>query len=137
MGRVFFDVRKNVQSLTADYQALASDSNKVFMLNAAAGLTLTLPAVADAQEGWHCQVIVGTVTTSNAYIITEKTADDANVIISHLVEMADTAGPTNTGHTTITFAGTPALNDRVEIFCDGTKYYAVGLGVADAAQVQA
>jgi len=58
------------------------------------------------------------------------------VIISHLVEMADTAGPTNTGHTLITFAGTPALNDRVEIFCDGAKYYAVGLGVADAAQVQ-
>ena len=137
MGRVFFNVRKDMHSLTASYQALPSDSGKIFMLNSATGLTLTLPAVADAQEGWNCKVVVGTVTTSNTYIITEKTADDTNVIISHLVEMADTAGPTNTGHTTITFAGTPALNDRVEIFCDGTKYYAVGLGVADAAQVQA
>jgi hypothetical protein len=50
MGRVFFDVRKNVHSLTADYQALASDSGKDFFLDAAAGLTLTLPAIADAQE---------------------------------------------------------------------------------------
>ena len=38
MGRVFFDVRENVHSLTADYQALASDSGKVFMFNAAAKL---------------------------------------------------------------------------------------------------
>jgi hypothetical protein len=137
MGRVFFNVRKDVHSLTASYQALTSDSGKYFMLNAAAGLTVTLPTVADAQEGWHCTLIVGTVTTSNNYIITESTGTDTDVIISHLVEMADTAGPTNTGHTTITFASTPALNDRVEIFCDGSKYYAVGLGVADAAQVQA
>jgi len=137
MGRVFFNTRKNLDSLTADYQCLASDSGKTFMLNAAAGLTATLPAVADAQEGWNATFIVATVTTSNAYVLTEKASSDTDVIISHLVEMADTAGPTNTGHTTITFAGTPALNDRVEIFCDGTKYYAVGLGVADAAQVQA
>ena len=137
MGRVFFNTRKNIVSLTADYSALASDSGTTFMLNAAAGLTVTLPAVADALDGWNAVFVVATVTTSNNYILTEKTASDTNVIISHLVEMADTAGPTNTGHTTITFAGTPALNDRVEIFCDGTKYYAVGLGVADAAQVQA
>jgi len=136
MGRVFFDTRKHVQNITASYQALASDSNSVFMLNAAAGLTVTLPAIADAQEGWHCQFIVGTVTTSNAYIITELVGTDANKIVSHLVEMADTAGPTNAAHSLITFAATPAINDRVEIFCDGTKYYAVGLGVADAAQVQ-
>jgi len=137
MGRVFFNTRKNIQSLTADYTALPSDSGTTFMLNAAAGLTVTLPGVADALDGWNAVFVVATVTTSNNYILTEKTADDTNVIISHLVEMADTAGPTNTGHTTITFASTPALNDRVEIFCDGTKYYAVGLGVADAAQVQA
>ena len=137
MGRVFFNTRKNIVSLTADYSALASDSGTTFMLNAAAGLTVTLPAVADALDGWNAVFVVATVTTSNNYVLTEKTADDTNVIISHLVEMADTSGPTNTGHTTITFAGTPALNDRVEIFCDGTKYYAVGLGVADAAQVQA
>ena len=107
------------------------------MLSLAAGFTVTLPSVADAGAGWYCDFIVKTVTTSNNYIITEKTSADTNVIISHLVEMADTAGPTNTGHTTITFASTPALNDRVNIFCDGTNFYAVGLGVADAAQVQA
>ena len=134
MGRVFFNVRKDVQSLTASYQALASDSGKHFYFNAAAGCTLTLPAVADAQEGWSCKATVATVTTSNNYIITEKTADDTNIIISlmSLLEIdSGDDGLTNTGHTTITFEGTPALGDHVEIHCDGTKYYATGLGVSD------
>jgi len=134
MGRVFFGVRKDVQSITADYQALASDSGKEFYMNAAAGATLTLPAVADAQAGWNCTVTVATVTTSNNYIVTEKTASDTNVIISLMqileIDSGDD-GLTNTGHTTITFEGTPALGDHVKITCDGTKYYAVGLGVSD------
>ena len=126
-----------VETLITTEALTAADSGRIFMLSLAAGFTVTLPSVADAGAGWHADFIVKTVTTSNNYIITEKTSADTNVIISHLVEMADTAGPTNTGHTTITFASTPALNDRVSIFCDGTNFYAVGLGVADAAQVQA
>ena len=134
MGRVFFNVRKDMHSVTASYQALASDSGKIFMMNVATGCTLTLPAVADAQEGWNCKVVVGTVTTSNNYIVTEKTASDTNVIISHMdileIDSGDD-GLHSAGHTTITFEGTPALGDHCEIFCDGTKYYAVGLGVSD------
>ena len=134
MGRVFFGVRDNVHSITADYQALAGDSGKHFYMNAAAGATLTLPAVADAQEGWNCTVTVATVTTSNNYIITEKTSDDTNIIISLMsileIDSGDD-GLTNTGHTTITFEGTPALGDHVRITCDGSKWYAVGLGVSD------
>ena len=134
MGRVFFGVRDNVHSITADYQALAGDSGKNFYMNAAAGATLTLPAVADAQEGWNCTVTVATVTTSNNYIITEKTASDTNIIISlmSILEIdTNDDGLTDTGHTTITFEGTPALGDHVRITTDGTKYYAVGLGVSD------
>ena len=134
MGRVFFGVRDNVHSITADYQALAGDSGKNFYMNAAAGATLTLPAVADAQEGWNCTVTVATVTTSNNYIITEKTSDDTNIIISLMsileIDSGDD-GLTNTGHTTITFEGTPALGDHVRITTDGTKWYAVGMGVSD------
>ena len=134
MGRVFFGVRDNVHSITADYQALAGDSGKHFYMNAAAGATLTLPAVADAQEGWNCTVTVATVTTSNNYIITEKTSDDTNIIISLMsileIDSGDD-GLTNTGHTTITFEGTPALGDHVRITTDGTKWYAVGMGVSD------
>ena len=134
MGRVFFNTRKNIVSLTPDYAALAGDSGKNFYMNAAAGATLTLPAVADAQEGWNCTVTVATVTTSNNYIITEKTSDDTNIIISLMsileIDSGDD-GLTNTGHTTITFEGTPALGDHVRITCDGSKWYVQGACSAD------
>jgi hypothetical protein len=134
MGRVFFNTRKNVHSLTADYQALASDSGKDFFLDKDSGLTLTLPAIADAQEGWNCRVTVSTVTTSNNYIITEKTASDTDKIVSHMAIMeidTNDDGLHSAAHTTITFEGTPAKGDYVEIVCDGTFYYAKGLGVSD------
>tara|TARA_R110002072_G_scaffold157992_1_gene308748 strand:+ start:163 stop:585 length:423 start_codon:yes stop_codon:yes gene_type:complete len=140
MGRVFFNTRKHVQSLIADYQALDSDSNSVFTLDAAAGLTLTLPAVADAGEGWNCEVIVTTVTTSNAYIITEKTASDGNVITSQFLEAeTDTAddGPHSAGHTTVTFQGTPTLGDRCKIVHIGGRYFITGVTQDDGGVVLA
>jgi len=137
MGRVFFDVRENVHSLTADYQALASDSGKKFIFNAAAGLTLTLPAVADALDGWNCSVYIGTNISSNTGVITEKTASDTDVIIAQIVELeVDTSddGPSSTGCTTITFANAlDTVGDNVHIFCDGSKYYVTGTTKLDGA----
>ena len=69
MGRVFFNTRKNVVSLTESYQLLAGDSGSVFMLNAAAGLTVTLPAVADAQDGWNCSIYIATNISSNTLTV--------------------------------------------------------------------
>ena len=137
MGRVFFNTRENVHSLTANYQALATDSGKKFVFNAAAGLTLTLPAVADAQEGWNCSVYIGTNISSNTGVITEKTASDTDVIIAQIVELeTDTAddGPSSTGCTTITFANAlDTVGDNVHIFCDGSKYYVTGTTKLDGA----
>ena len=134
MGRVFFDIRKNTHSLTASYQALSSDSGKAFFLDAAAGCTLTLPAIVDAQAGWNCRVVVSTVTTSNNYIVTELVGTDANKIVSHmsLLELdSGDDGLHSAAHSVITFEGTPAKGDYIEIICDGTFYYAKGLGVSD------
>ena len=134
MGRVFFDIRKNTHSVTASYQALSSDSGKAFFLDAAAGCTLTLPAIVDAQAGWNCRVVVSTVTTSNNYIVTELTSADTNKIVSHMgILEIDTAddGLHSAAHSVITFEGTPAKGDYIEIICDGTFYYAKGLGVSD------
>ena len=137
MGRVFFNVRENVHSLTADYQALATDSGKKFVFNAAAGLTLTLPSVADAQEGWNCSVYIGTNISSNTGVITEKTASDTDVIIAQIVELeVDTSddGPSSVGCTTITFANAlDTIGDNVHIFCDGSKYYVTGTTKLDGA----
>ena len=68
MGRVFFNTRTHVDTLITTYQCLASDSNKLFMLNLAAGFTVTLPADADIEEGWNCRFYVKTAA-DDAYLI--------------------------------------------------------------------
>ena len=125
----------NVETLITTEALAASDSGKLLMLSLAAGFTVTLPSVSDAGAGWHVDFIVKTVTTSNNYIITEKTASDTNVIISHAVELADTAGPIDAGHTLITVQSTPTIGDRISITCDGTNFYALCVTQDDAGVV--
>ena len=124
---------KTFETMTANTNLAKSDSGKTIMLNAAAGLSaIKLPTVSAAGAGWHIDFIVGTVTTSNNYVITEDTATDTNVIISMAVELADTTGPIDAGHTTITFQSTPTKGDRLNIVCDGTNFYAMAVTQDDA-----
>tara|TARA_R100000808_G_scaffold9825_1_gene26613 strand:- start:1249 stop:1680 length:432 start_codon:yes stop_codon:yes gene_type:complete len=127
--------RRKVESVTASKSLEVHDCGTIVMLNAAAGLTVTLPSVADAGNGWWVKVIIGTNCTSNSYIITEKTSADTNVLVSQFNELEtdDTEdGPSSTGHTTITFGNAvDTVGDFVEIVCDGSKFYCHGQTVAD------
>ena len=123
------------ESLTANKNLGKADSGKIFYMNAAAGLSaIVLPAAATAGAGWHAKFVVATVTTSNNYVITELTSSDTDKIVSHMsiLEIDDgDDGLHSAAHTIITFEGTPAKGDFVEIICDGTFFYASGLGVSD------
>ena len=124
-----------VESLTAAKSLDQYDSGKIFTLDLAAGFTVTLPAVADAGAGWFCKIIVGTNCTSNSYIITEKTSDDTNVLVTQVNELeTDTGddGPSSPGHTTITLGNaTDTVGDTFDIICDGSKYYIQGVTALD------
>ena len=128
-----------VESLTADKSLDVYDSGKVFTLDAAGGLTVTLPAVADAGAGWFCKIIVGIAATGASYIITEKTSADTDVLITQVNELeTDTGddGPSSTGHTTITLthhAVTPltSVGDTFDIVCNGSKYFIQAIVVQD------
>ena len=124
------------EDLTATKSLSASDSGKVLFLNSATEFTTTLPSVSEAGAGWNCKIIVKAAPSSADYVITEKTASDTNVIITNGINEleVDTTndGPSNTGHTTITFAdGVAIAGDYVELLCDGTNYYATGQTKAD------
>jgi len=123
MGRVFFDTRKNVHSLTAAYVVLPSDSGKVFTLNAAAGAAITLPSVADAQEGWNCRFIVGTAFATTDWIITATAAIMVGGINELEVDTADD-GPSSVGGTTINIElGAETIGDYVDfVVADGKMY---------------
>jgi len=123
MGRVFFNTRKNVHSLTAAYVVLPSDSGKVFTLNAAAGAAITLPSVADAQEGWNCRFIVGTAFATTDWIITATAAIMVGGINELEVDTADD-GPSSVGGTTINIElGAETIGDYVDfVVADGKMY---------------
>ena len=130
MGRVFFNTRERCQSLTADYTATGEDSGKVFFINVATGMTLTLPSIANgvALDGWNCKVVIETNVTSNNFIITEG-AGDTDVIVAHTTENQSTASGgspagTSTGCTNVILANAAdVVGDRFEILCSGTKMY--------------
>jgi len=109
-----------------------ADSGKVFFLDLLAGFTVTLPSAADAGAGWYCDFIVKTVTTSNQYIITEKTSADTNKLCAIGLE-ASTSGAqlSNAGFTTVTFDATPTLGDKLHIICDGAFFYITSIVAAD------
>ena len=126
MGRVFFNTRKNMQSLVADYQALASDSGSVYAINIASGMTLTLPAISDAQEGWNCHIVIATNVSSNTFTITESAASDTDKIILQTNEQQNNAAPAglSTGCTNVILAnGADAIGDSFDILCDGTSWF--------------
>jgi len=117
-------------TITASEALLASDSGKIFMLNLATGLTVTLPSVANA--GWYATFIIATNCSSNDYIIDAA----ATVVCSGIEELeTDTNddGPTDTAHDDVTFASAKdQKGDMCEIFSDGTSWYVNGVVALDA-----
>jgi len=109
-----------------------ADSGKIFFLDLLAGFTVTLPSAADAGAGWYCDFIVKTVTTSNAYIITEKTSADTNKLCAIGLEAATTGAQlSNAGFTTCTYDATPTKGDKLHIMCDGLFFYITSIAAAD------
>ena len=130
MGRVFFDVRKNVHNVDGAYTMLTSDSGKVFTLSSTAGACeITLLPAASLVEGWHCKLIVKEDTPT--VIITVA----AGSAIIDLV-MKDSGGnaSNSTAGTAVSniLIGTAAKQgDYINILCDGSTYYAECLSSTD------
>ena len=123
-----------VESITASKTLDQYDSGKIFTLDLAAGLTVTLPLHSTAGAGWVCKIIVGTNCTSNSYIISESVADANTLVVqvAELNELTDTVGPSSTGHTTITLGNaTDTVGDTFDIICDGSKFYIQGVTKLD------
>lgn len=95
------------KSLTASKTLDASDAGTVLLVNAAAGLTLTLPAASGT--GRMFKVVIGTTVTSNSVVIQVANADD--VMTGLALSAADTDSSVNGWETaatsdTITLNGT-------------------------------
>jgi hypothetical protein len=117
----------NVEAVTGATTLTAEDSGKVFILKAAAGAQITLPAVATS-AGLRFKFIVGQLFATTDWTVKAAT----NVIEgSVLVNGAHVAG---VDENTISFvASAESIGDFAELVCDGTNWYVNGSGVSAGA----
>jgi hypothetical protein len=116
-----------VEAVTVATTLTAKDSGKVFILKAAAGAQITLPAVATS-AGLRFKFIVGQLFATTDWTI--KAATNA-IEGSVLVNGAHVAG---VDENTISFvASAESIGDFAELVCDGTNWYVNGSGVTAGA----
>ena len=120
----------NIVDISAAYTVLQGDSGNVFMLSGGP-YTITLPVAADLQEGWYCKFIVkedtpsGDITINAASAIIDLVMKDPGGNASN--STAGTAKTLYCCHTECT------KGDYINVFTDGTTYYAEALGGIDDA----
>jgi len=118
-----------------------NDSGKVFMCvqNATADVLINLPKLSTEMAGWHCKFILHT-NSSNDFIImgyglpaaggTTEDNDSINFRLYPTDGNSTTASATGDG---VQFANAGGgLGMQIEMITDGTSWYALGFGGADA-----
>ena len=130
MGRVFFDVRKNVQDVDGAHTMAAEDSGKVFTLSSTAGACeITLLPAASLVKGWNCKLIVkedtptGVITVAAGSAIIDLVMKDSGGNASN-----STAG---TAVSNILIGTATKQGDYINLICDGSTYYAEAMSSTD------
>jgi len=134
LGRYSAD-RKKIQSLTAGHTVSVAECGTIFVLNLAAGGTVTLPNASDAGNGWWCKFILGTKNTGGAWNV-DATAGDGdnihNIVLDEAGGDEDSHGGTAGDRIAFT-ANTGEIGCQVELVSDGSKWYAVSFSNATGA----
>jgi hypothetical protein len=128
MGRVYFNARRESHALDGAYTVKASDSGKVFMLSATGGtVAITLPTLSGtgddlAVAGLYYKFIVEEDTPANAITI----GAGSTVIDIVGVDIAQNDGPSSAGtaKSNLIFGTACKQGDYIDIFHDGTTWYA-------------
>ena len=101
-----------VEAVTGAITLTAEDSGKVFILKAAAGAQITLPAVATS-AGFRFKFVIGLAfATTNWTVLAASNVIEGSVLV---------AG----AHV----ASAESLGDFAELVCDGTNWFVNGSGV--------
>ena len=93
------------KNVTASATLTRSDADTVLTVNAAAGLTLTLPAAAGTGDSY--EIVVGTTVTSNNLVVQVANASD---VMTGLCLIAQDAGDTSVAFETASTSDTITMN---------------------------
>lgn len=109
----------SIETITGAYTVVAADNGKTFVLNAAAGAAITLPA---PSAGFKLKFITGANFATTDWVITATGA-----IMFGSVQEAG-AQQTVSGATTINLElAAEAVGDYIELQSDGTNWYVNGM----------
>ena len=134
MGRVFFNTRLNFHKLTEDYQVLASDSGKTFLVHPTATTAVTLPTLSDAGEGFHCKIVItedSDGSDGGMNQIVNVDFGSGNDVVGYLASIADAAGDVAVNNDDfVNFTAAASPGDFIECFTDGNRWYVHGMVAA-------
>ena len=141
MGRVFFNTKLNLSKITADYQALASDSGKTFLIHPTATTALTLPTLADAGEGWNWTVVITEDTDGSdggmGQIVNIDFGSGVDIVGMLMSQENSSAGDYAVdGDLFINFTADASPGDMVNIWTDGNRWYCNGMVKAAGSDVK-
>ena len=124
--------RLNIHDVDGAYTVLQSDSGKVFMLSSPGGACeITLPVAANLAEGWHAKFVVKEDTPTGVITMAAGSA----IIVMVMKDPGGNASNSTVGtaKSNILLRATCTQGDYVNIFTDGSTYYAEALsGIDDA-----
>jgi hypothetical protein len=112
-----------VETISTARTLTASDSGKYFTLSASAGVAVTLPSVTVA--GFRARFTVGASFATTNFTIVAPTA-----VIQGSADVNSTLVPASNENTISFVASAETVGDYIEIYSDGTNYYAYGIGQA-------
>lgn len=112
-----------VETISAARTLTASDSGKLFTLSAAAGVAITLPSVTVA--GFRARFTVGAAFATTNFTVVSPTA-----VIQGSADVNSTLVPAANENTISFVATAETVGDYVEIYSDGTNFYAYGIAAA-------
>ena len=117
MGLVFSQRADVTEVLTADATLKPTDTGKVFVLDAATGFTVTLPALA---YGLNFTFVVGAAFATDNWVVASAEGDNINGIIADLGAIV--AGVPAAGEDQINFvASAETVGDYVTLVADAAN----------------
>ena len=128
--------KEEIQYITATKILPPDIDGSLYLLDVAAGATITLPRLNSGKIRTTIKFIVKTAPSGGDYVITEDVRFDTNTIVTGINELeVDTSndGPYSAGHTTITFGSTAVIGDYVVLEKGGANWYCVGQTNVDGA----
>lgn len=119
IDRIFNDV----ETISAAKTLIAADSETWFKLDAAAGVTITLPAV---QAGLNFRFVIASSFATSNFVIDSAEGDNISGVL-----VVNGASVVAADEDQINFVATAeTVGDFIDIWSDGTSWFVYGIGAS-------